>query len=330
MCASSIVHSRVCSAVLSIQRRAFFRRENHSLPLPAQYIARLQEGGIVPMYEDRIGKESAAEEKSDPVPSIGAAFSACEKIVWSALPASLQPSTFMNAARAARKESQLQNMIDATRIVLQRMQPPSPSHRSVIVDFCCGSGHVGFPLAFLLPHCDIILLEHNASAIASAHHRLLELQRETASTITNIRIVHAGLQTFGEKFDVGIGLHACGWLSDAIQCKAMHHGAGFVLAPCCIGKCKMGEGFASLPSASPAEASALEVLRYPRSKAYGAILTREEYLHLTSKADYSDSEWNFESAASKRHGQYKTAIEWDRSVSTFRALSDVFVSSCSC
>lgn len=167
----------------------------------------------------------------------------------------------MNAARAARKEDQLRNMVDAVRILLHKMHPhmmteapsctrnaaphsavasaPPPSPRPVLVDFCCGSGHLGFPLAYFFPWCDIILLEHNASAIATAHRRLAQLQIETSPPMRNVRIVHAGLQEFDEHFDLAVGLHACGWLSDCIQIKCMQRGASFLLAPCCVGKCKV-------------------------------------------------------------------------------------------
>ena len=184
-------------------------------------------------------------------------------IVWSTLPSSLAPSSHMNSARALRKQDQLQNMIQALRALLAQMAATrsvgsndidggAPRRRPILVDFCCGSGHLGFPIAFLFPWCDIILLEHNATAIAKAHQRLAELQAESAAATaaaagasppphpwTNVRIVHAGLQEFDESFDVGIGIHACGWLSDVIQIKCIQQRAAYLLAPCCIGKLKV-------------------------------------------------------------------------------------------
>jgi hypothetical protein len=39
--------------------------------------------------------------------------------------------------------------------------------------------------------------------------------------------------------DVGVGVHACGFLSDMIQYKCFLYQAAYVLAPCCIGKVKV-------------------------------------------------------------------------------------------
>jgi hypothetical protein len=177
-------------------------------------------------------------------------------IPWSSMPAPLVPSSHMPPQRARRKEHQLQNMTNGVRALLENLKPrhslnlateissahspPSAACRPVLVDFCCSSGHLGFPLAFLLPHCDVILLEHNAAACARAKQRLDALQRANSGAWTNLRIVQAGLQSFEEPFDVGVGVHACGWLSDVIQIKCFQHRAAFLLAPCCIGKLKVG------------------------------------------------------------------------------------------
>jgi hypothetical protein len=292
-------------------------------------------------------------------------------IDWSLLPSSIVPATHMNAARAHRKQDQLQNMINALRALLAHMEPqrfeedqtpiaaatqstdaaaPSPSRRRrpTVVDFCCGSGHLGFPVAFLFPWVDVVLLEWNATAIARAHARLAELRSSTGLAWANVRIVHAGLQELDEAFDVGIGIHACGWLSGVIQIKCFQHRAAFLLAPCCIGKLRLGEGREiTLPegaaaqriTATPAMAAAAEgaggvaapccasaaradssstggltMLHYPRSSVYTSLLLRDEYLLLASKADYSDERWNFASAASSAGSRYKSFIEWDRSV----------------
>ena len=301
---------------------------------------------------------------------------------WSRLPAMLVPGTHMRSDRAQRKQHQLQNMIQAVRAVIQRLGPidaassesasavsagvpPSPPpalppRRLVIVDFCCGSGHLGFPLAWLFPQCDVILVERNATAIQRAKERLAELQRGDRSAgddqsgsesdvsqtdtrvggdrdpclpLTNLRIVHCGLQDFSERFDFGIGVHACGWLSDVIQMKCAAQRAAFLLAPCCIGKIKLGEGCRidgegqgedsagadrCCPSTCRGSSSPLSslapplTLHYPRSSVFSSVLSCAEYHLLASKADYSPSDWDFASAASAAGSRLKSFIEWDR------------------
>lgn len=276
---------------------------------------------------------------------------------WSLLPAFLQPASFMPAARAARKEAQLANMIDAMRCALAHMglltPPPAveagdepPRRRPLLVDFCAGSGHLAFPAAWLLPHCDVALLERNDAAIARAHQRLASMAA-CGAPLPNLRIIHSGLQEFDEPFDVGMGVHACGWLSDVIQLKCFEHRAAFVLAPCCVGKLKLGVDLlittdaesatadaAQSPSASPLpseqrnEAQANENdaneelgcpcstaamrLSYPRSAAYSSLLTPAEYLLLASRSDYSDESWDFTSAAARAGASLKSRLEWDR------------------
>jgi len=45
---------------------------------------------------------------------------------------------------------------------------------------------------------------------------------------------------------------------------------------------------------------------------YRSVLSLPEYLLLSSKADYSESSWDFSSAAAERGHRYKAFIERDR------------------
>ncbi len=53
-------------------------------------------------------------------------------------------------------------------------------------------------------------------------------------------------------------------------------------------------------------------LHYPRSSIFRSILSLKEYFLLSSKADYSDSSWNFASDASTAGHRYKSFVEFDR------------------
>jgi hypothetical protein len=63
---------------------------------------------------------------------------------------------------------------------------------------------------------------------------------------------------------------------------------------------------------SPSSLVRCPLLHYPRSALYSSVLSADEYLLLASKADYSDSNWNFASAAATRGHAYKSFCEWDR------------------
>lgn len=77
------------------------------------------------------------------------------------------------AERLDKKKSQLKSL---TNEVLKIAQP-----EDVIVDFCSGTGHLGFLIAKLLPDCHIIILENKEESInrAKAKAKLLKLHNVT-------------------------------------------------------------------------------------------------------------------------------------------------------
>jgi len=54
--------------------------------------------------------------------------------------------------------------------------------------------------------------------------------------LNNVEVIHGLVQDYLEPFDLAIALHACGEASDLVQDLSLHHQAGFVLCPCCVGK----------------------------------------------------------------------------------------------
>ncbi len=78
--------------------------------------------------------------------------------------------------RARNKEGQLRSMLRA----VLNLVPPTES--ATIVDFGGGSGHLGIPLALLLPHCKIIVVDLNERSIQLLHEKarvvILEIENE--------------------------------------------------------------------------------------------------------------------------------------------------------
>ena len=81
---------------------------------------------------------------------------------WAALPASVDPAATSGrggqipAKRAERKRWQVESLWRAASWLLPNTHSPSdPEKQPVLVDFCGGSGHVGLPLAALLPGCRV-------------------------------------------------------------------------------------------------------------------------------------------------------------------------------
>ena len=72
------------------------------------------------------------------------------------------------ANRISRKCEQLENLCCAVTSIAKPGQ--------VIVDFCAGGGHLGILLAYLLPDCQVLLIENKEESIRRALERVQKLQ----------------------------------------------------------------------------------------------------------------------------------------------------------
>lgn len=93
------------------------------------------------------------------------------------------PGQLKDAKRARRKEGQLQSILRCVLPLVERRSDTSLPY--TIVDFGGGSGHLGIPLALLLPHCRIIVVDFNKRSIKLMHEKaekvIQQIQREGAS-----------------------------------------------------------------------------------------------------------------------------------------------------
>lgn len=178
---------------------------------------------------------------------------------WEDIPVHANPySGYLPTTRVQRKSEQLENLVLA---VLSMA-----TDGDVIVDFCCGSGHLGIVLAYLLPKCTIILLENKEQSLGRAKERVQEMR------LKNVYYYQCNLDFFIGEFDIGVGLHACGIATDLILDKCLKQNARFVLSPCCYGAiqdtCRM---------------------EYPRSKKFSSVHFKE-YLSIAHAADQTHKE----------------------------------------
>ncbi|XP_037972968.2 glutathione S-transferase C-terminal domain-containing protein homolog [Plutella xylostella] len=175
-------------------------------------------------------------------------------IKWNDIPEGANPTAgHLPDDRMARKTQQLENLALAVMSI--------SADGDLIVDFCCGSGHLGILLAYLLPKCTIILLENKEQSLMRARKRVHEMG------LKNVYFYQCNLDFFIGKFDVGIGLHACGIASDLVLDKCLKANAKFVLCPCCYGSLH-----------------ATDRLVYPRSSKYEK-LPIDKYLCIGHAAD---------------------------------------------
>lgn len=141
---------------------------------------------------------------------------------WASIPDGANPTAgHLPSDRVTRKTQQLENLA-GTVLNMAKI-------RDTIVDFFCGSGHLGLLLAYLLPQCTVLLLENKEQALDKARSRAYQLN------LKNVFFYQCNLDFFEGKFDIGIGLHACGIASDLVLNKCFKAKAKFVISPCCYG-----------------------------------------------------------------------------------------------
>ncbi|XP_076830730.1 glutathione S-transferase C-terminal domain-containing protein [Brachyhypopomus gauderio] len=174
---------------------------------------------------------------------------------WETLPPAVSPiEGKMSAARAVRKQQQLNNLVAMV------MEMARPGH--TIVDFCSGGGHVGIVLAHTLPQCQVILIENKEESLMRARERSSRLG------LKNVSFIQANLDYFTGPFHIGVALHACGVATDMVVDRCVQARAGFVISPCCYGFIQNTLKFS-----------------FPRSKKFAETLTCKEHMILCRFAD---------------------------------------------
>ena len=149
---------------------------------------------------------------------------------WEDVPCSLDPwskelTKMTKIGRAERKRQQLEAMAAQIASIFTK--------GDTIVDFGCGQGHLGMLLAYLHPSSRVILVDNNPEKLAMASAKLDNLSESMQARVTMVDSIDK-LRSIN--FDIGVGLHCCGKLTDmSIEC-AVVAGASFCISPCCYGQ----------------------------------------------------------------------------------------------
>jgi len=187
-------------------------------------------------------------------------FATPEPFDWDAVPAELDPSAgALLEGRAMRKRHQLES--------LMRFALPFLREGDKCVDFGCGTGHYGLMVAYLRPDVTVVLVEREGGRAK------MGMDRMEALKLPNCTFIHSTLEEYlerEEKWDVGLGLHCCGLLTDKIVEACCAINASFVICPCCYGQVGGKEGRETLPQSE-------EIRRLD--------LTYEHFTKVTSCAD---------------------------------------------
>ncbi|CAL1532458.1 unnamed protein product [Lymnaea stagnalis] len=181
------------------------------------------------------------------------------QIDWSSLPPDVHPREGdVPEKRTKRKCQQIENLVTAVQSVAKS--------GDVLVDFCSGGGHLGIVLAYMLPDCQVFLVENKEESLLKSCNRLKSLN------LRNVILYQCNLDYFTGQFDVGTCLHACGSATDMILQLCLNSFASFVICPCCYGSIQK-----------------THLLSYPRSQVFiKANLTYKEFLTLGHAADQTE------------------------------------------
>lgn len=129
-----------------------------------------------------------------------------------------------------RKRSQIE-------IILSFLEDTAQRQNLKILDICGGRGDLSVFLAWMNRHSSVTLVDRNECALQQAKYRAEKLGLDNLETIPvdlfNLDNNHKIMNT---DYDVVIGLHACGSLTDVILEKFVPRAHKVYIATCCFGK----------------------------------------------------------------------------------------------
>lgn len=245
------------------------------------------------------------------------------------------PGQLNNPKRAGRKEGQLRSII---RCVL-RLIPEDAKRGFTVVDFGGGSGHMGIPLALLLPRCRIIVVDLRKRSLDLMHDKADIVTDEMLSSLgqkpqliddepdfvnqkpgfsqcgkyigilDNLFSYHGPVETFDMAFDMALALHLCGEATDVTLRKAAHFHATIVVAPCCVGKLSQKT---KNPDVYNATGQNNATVSYPQSTLFCRLIpNQDDFDALAKAADYSNEQESRTSLNATRRTA-KALLETDR------------------
>lgn len=199
-------------------------------------------------------------------------------VAWDDVPPPLLPGYAdgdLPEVRCERKQEQVAALAFHIEVALAAWRAASPvtlPPLATIVDFGAGSGHLGCCLAHLFPDATVILVEPRPFSVETIERRRAALAA-LGGDPAKLECFAGGIDEFARTkrhFDVGVGLHCCGSLTDAVQQLCLDRRAAFVICPCCYGQAARARGDDGA-----------------RSRRFGAVLTPDQMRCVASAADFA-------------------------------------------
>jgi hypothetical protein len=176
----------------------------------------------------------------------------------------------LDEARAARKRAQISSTA-AHALALMR----AGDH---VVELGAGSGHLGILLADARRDCSVTLVEIKEWTCAFARERVAALG------LTNCTVFCGSVDQYaasGASFNLAVGLHCCGLLTDSALELALSKRASVCMVPCCYGQIVSHQdhqrGGTTAPNMHPRSAAFREALGEDGLAAFRAVAKAADF-----------------------------------------------------
>ena len=132
----------------------------------------------------------------------------------------------------------------------------APSLKKISSGRAPGQGHLGLLLARLRPDCHVTLVECKSYSCDAARERIRQTE------LLNVCVFNGTVNDFvaaGTAFELAVGLHLCGLLTDSVLEVVATRGVAACIVPCCYGQIfgteDHGRGGSTAPRKAPFSAA---------------------------------------------------------------------------
>ncbi|KRX00106.1 hypothetical protein PPERSA_07213 [Pseudocohnilembus persalinus] len=163
-----------------------------------------------------------------------------------------------------RKHRQIEFFISLVKEMVEKRKKEGRPIKK-IVDFGGGKGDLAITIGYFFPEIEVTVLDIKIETLTMARYRIRQLGASNMSTVLG------DIREYEGDFDMAIGLHACGGLTDIIlqKCSQQKEMPAILVCTCCFGKMKYFT----------------DVIQYPKNFDY---IPKELYFKISNLAE-SDS-----------------------------------------
>ena len=134
-----------------------------------------------------------------------------------------------------KKWPQVLWMAERVREILAEVKRKRPGPEAIrVADIGAGRGDLSLALALKFSDCEFVVIDVNEQSLSQGKALAKKLG------VKNVAFLLQDLTSLAQEFDLYVGLHACGGLTDAIleRVATQESPASFLVCTCCFGKNK--------------------------------------------------------------------------------------------